>query len=274
MARAAKPEPKPAEEAPLTLRRRIFIAFDPRARPEPGLSKLNAVMSLAVIVCVLMAILDTEPSLSKSAPLFFRGAELFFLVLFSAEYIVRVWVAPEDPRYRGVWGRLKYMLSPWAIIDLLAILPAMFASAGVAGLALRGLRILRLIRLARFGAFSDAAEAMGDAVQRRQYELMLTAGMGFLFMLTSATLLYFVEGPVQPDKFGSIPRALWWAVATLTTVGYGDVYPVTVVGKIMSAFTALAGIAFVAMPTGILAAAFSDAIRARQESKAGKKADE
>ena len=250
------------------LRARLFRELDPRARPQGGISPLNKVLAAAVVACVLVAILDTEASISRSAPAFFAAAELFFTVVFSVEYLVRVWVAPEDPRYRGLFGRLRYLVSPWALVDLVAILPALLSGMGSATLILRGARLMRLIRLARLGALSEAASAMSEALQRRRYELLLTAALGLLLLLVSATLLYFVEGKAQPDDFGSIPRALWWAVATMTTVGYGDVDPVTVPGKMLSALAAVAGIAFVAMPTGILAAAFSDALRVRHEAKA------
>lgn len=268
MSVVAETEAKAAEPArPAGLRARLHRQLDPRAWPAGGISPLNKALAVAVVACVAVAILDTEASIARSAPAFFAASEFFFTVLFSIEYLARVWTAPEDPRYRGLFGRLRYMASPWALVDLVAILPALLAGMGSATLILRGARLLRLIRLARLGALSEAAEAMHEALRRRRYELLLTAGLGMLLLLVSATLLYFVEGAAQPDDFGSIPRALWWAVATMTTVGYGDVYPVTVAGKLLSAVAAIAGIAFVAMPTGILAAAFSDAIRMRHESK-------
>ncbi len=247
-----------------SLRRRLYLQFDPRARKEPGLSPVNTVLTVAVLAVVAAAILETEPTVYRAAPGVFKAAEYGFTTLFTIEYLTRLWIAGEDPRYRGLMGRVRYIFSIWALIDLAAILPALLTGSGVAGLALRALRMFRIARLARLGALSDAAEAMSSAIQDRKYELILTAALGLLLMLVSATLLYFVEGPSQPEDFGSIPRSLWWAVATLTTVGYGDAFPVTVAGKLLAAITAVAGIAFVAMPTGILAAAFSDALRTRK----------
>ncbi|HYE43616.1 MAG TPA: ion transporter [Caulobacteraceae bacterium] len=270
MSVVAETEAKAAGSArPDSLRARLHAQLDPRARPQGGISPLNKALAVAVVACVLIAILDTEASVAQAAPAFFAGAELFFTALFSIEYLARVWAAPEDPRYRGFFGRLRYVVSPWALIDLVAILPALLSGMGSATLILRAARLMRLIRLARLGALSEAAAAMSEALRRRRYELILTAGLGMLLLLVSATLLYFVEGKAQPDDFGSIPRALWWAVATMTTVGYGDVFPVTVPGKMLSAVAAIAGIAFVAMPTGILAAAFSDALRVRHENQVG-----
>jgi voltage-gated potassium channel len=109
-----------------------------------------------------------------------------------------------------------------------------------------------------------------DAVRSRKDELIVTAGLAVAVVLFGATALYWAEGVVQPDKFGSIPRSIWWAVVTLTTIGYGDAYPVTALGKVLAAMVAIAGIALIAMPTGILAASFSDALaRDRAKAEAG-----
>jgi voltage-gated potassium channel len=108
---------------------------------------------------------------------------------------------------------------------------------------------------------SRAWRHVSTAVHSRRFELGLTLGMALVAMLVSATLLYWAEGEAQPDKFGSIPRSLWWSIVTLTTVGYGDVLPITPLGKFISAVVAIIGIGIIAMPAGIMAAAFSDAIQ-------------
>lgn len=124
-----------------------------------------------------------------------------------------------------------------------------------------------MLRLARLGRLSNAWRLIGESVSSRRPELVLTLLAGLVVMLVSATLLYLVEGDVQPDKFGSIPRALWWAVATMTTIGYGDIYPVTPVGKLLAAIAAVTSIGLIALPTGILASAFSEAL-ARHRAEA------
>lgn len=134
-----------------------------------------------------------------------------------------------------------------------------FGFQGVYGVMLRLVRVLRVFSLARNSDWAAAIFILGRAVQDRRRELCLSLGLAMIVLLVSATLLFVFEGPTQPDAFGSIPRAMWWAMATLTTVGYGDVYPVTVVGKLFAGVAAITSIAIVAMPTGIMAAAFSDA---------------
>jgi voltage-gated potassium channel len=126
---------------------------------------------------------------------------------------------------------------------------------------LRLFRLIRILRLARLGRFSLAMHHLSQAVSERREELLLSLILATFVLVFSAAGMYFIEGENDPQTFGSIPRAMWWSVCTLTTVGYGDIYPHTALGKILGAFTSLAGIGLIAMPTGILAAAFSDAFQ-------------
>ncbi|MCV6606401.1 MAG: potassium channel family protein, partial [Porticoccaceae bacterium] len=173
--------------------------------------------------------------------------------VFAVEYVTRVWIAGEDPAYRGFGGRLKYMISPYALADLLAFLPEMivllaFSQADSAAVAaFKALRLLRLLKLARF---VPAFTMLSSAFARCASQLAVALGLALALIYVSAIVLYFIEGAQQPDAFGSIPRATWWAVATLTTVGYGDAYPITSTGKFVAALIALAGIGVVALPAG------------------------
>ncbi len=128
-------------------------------------------------------------------------------------------------------------------------------------MALRLIRLIRILSLAKLGRLSSALRHLGDAILSRRYELLATLGLAVCLLVIGASALYWLEGALQPDKFGSIPRALWWSVITLTTIGYGDVYPITVAGKYVAGIVAVAGIGVIALPTGILAAAFSDAVQ-------------
>jgi voltage-gated potassium channel len=123
------------------------------------------------------------------------------------------------------------------------------------------------MRIARLGRFTGALDILVSAVSNRKFELFLSAGIAVLLLYVSSAMLYLIEGGIQPDEFGSIPRAMWWSVATLTTVGYGDVYPITGLGKLFATVTAVAGIGLIAMPTGILAAAFSEAMQESRKSR-------
>lgn len=150
---------------------------------------------------------------------------------------------------------------PATWVDIVVLVITFVPLAGLNGQALRLVRLLRILRIAKLGRMSRTFRQLVAAIASRRYELILTMLLAIGLVLAGASLLYWAEGEVQPDKFGSIPRALWWAVVTLTTIGYGDVYPITPLGKVFAGAVAFAGIGLIAMPAGILAAAFSDAMQ-------------
>lgn len=229
-----------------------------------GLSPVNRFIACLIVIAAIVAILETEVTVRSLSPGFFLYAEIFFITIFSIEYIGRFIAAGEHEKYAGFAGRIRYLFTKWSIIDLVAILPFILTLGGVNLVVVRLLKFLRLVRVLRLGPFGQAWSIMETAVSRRKYELLLSLVVAGLLLVLSASLVYVAEAEVQPDEFGSIPRSLWWAVATLTTVGYGDVTPITVMGRIFAGFAAAAGIGLVAMPTGVLAAAFSDAFQERR----------
>ncbi len=250
----------------LGLRRLLHRHLAPEGWPEPGLSRLNKVICAAIIASTMLAILETEPAfLALASETTFFVVDLAFALLFALEYAARVFAAGEDARYQGVLGRLLYMATPLALIDLLAVAPFFLFYGATDTFLLRIIRLLRLLRLARLGGFSLAFQHLTTAVRSRRFELGLSVLIAGIILIFSSTLMHVFESSAQPEVFGSIPRALWWSIATLTTVGYGDVYPVTPLGKLLAGLTAISAIGLIAMPTGILAAAFSDAFQRHRE---------
>lgn len=248
------------------VRRRVYEQLEPRAR-EAGLSLVNKFLVVCIVVASALAILDTEPMISTGRENAFRIAELAFGVIFSVEYLLRLWIAPDNPlcaRHR--FPRLRYAFSVQAIIDFLAIVPTFFAFGGGGSVLLRFFRVLRIMRLAKLGRMSTAWHDLATALSERRHELLLTISIAGFVLLVASTMMYWAEADAQPEKFGSIPRAMWWCIVTLTTVGYGDAFPVTLLGKMLAGLVALAGIGLIAMPTGILAAAFSDVVQRRREA--------
>ncbi|WP_022963764.1 ion transporter [Halopseudomonas pelagia] len=238
----------------------LHRAVDPSARTQ-GVSLFNLVICVLILMAVLVAILETEQTLVDQFLGFFRVAEWLFFVIFVIEFCLRVYVAPLNPRFSGRFGRFRYLFSFWALIDLLALLPFLLTATDATAYYLRLARLFRVLRIARLGRFTQAWRLLGGAFYTRRYELLVSALVALLLLLVSSTFLYLIEAEGQPEAFGSVPRALWWSVATLTTVGYGDVTPDTAAGQFFAGLTAVAGIGLVAMPTGILAAAFSDAFQ-------------
>ena len=176
-----------------------------------------------ILVAAAIAVIETEPLVSDGREALFRFLEVAFGSVFLAEYVGRVWTAVENPRFNARrFPRLAFLTSPAAIVDLVVILPVFLALGGTGTLLLRFFRMLRILRVAKLGRMSNAWKHIAAAVHSRRYELGLTVALAAAAMLASATALYWAEGAAQPDKFGSIPRALWWAAVTLTAAPIGD----------------------------------------------------
>jgi voltage-gated potassium channel len=243
-------------------RRAIWRQVDPEAYVHDGLSPTNRVVVWIVALSSILAIIETESTIEDMAPQAFACLEWIFAILFLLEYLVRLWAQGESPEFRGVKGRVRYALTPAAIVDLIAFMPSLVLPLlpGTSNfLLLRLFRLIRILRLARLGRFSLAMRHLSQAVTDRKEELLLSLMLATFVLVFSAAGMYLLEGDDDPVRFGSIPRAMCWSVCTLTTVGYGNIYPHTVLGKVLGGFTSIAGIGLIAMPTGILAAAFSDA---------------
>lgn len=246
-------------------RKSAHLALEP-AGNGGRLSWLNVAICSAIVSSVALAIAETEPTIAVGRTMLFHRIEVCFALVFAGEYALRVWAAPERaPSRRRPWrARLGWMLSPPALVDLAAFLPPLLLLAGAPTFVLRLIRLLRIIRLANLGPISSALDLVLRTVVARRHELAAAVAVGGVVLILAATLLYMLEGDLQPRAFGSVPRALWWGVITLTTVGYGDVHPITPLGKLVAAATAFVGIALVAAPAGVLAAGFTEALRARE----------
>lgn len=250
-------------------RRALFAQLDPAARPGGGLSPLNAALCVLILLATALAVAETEPVVTRGRGALFHLLELAFALLFAAEYATRVWTAAERDAARPWRARWGFVRSPAGLVDLtvvvVSLLPMFAANAQMA----RIFRLFRILSLAKLGRTSAAFRHLTRAVRSRAPELGLTLVLGLALLLAGATALYWIEGEAQPDKFGSIPRSLWWAAITLTTIGYGDVFPITPLGKLVAALVAICGVGLIAMPTGILAAAFSDAMQRTRDEREG-----
>lgn len=257
------------------LRKRAYRQLEPTAWPGKGLSPINSALVVLIVIAVAEAVLSTEPTISTGNEERLALLEFSLGLIFLVEYVARIWVARDNPRWaRHRFPRLRYAVSPIAIIDLLAVIPALFAFGGASSLLLRFFRVLRMLRLAKLGRTSRAWAMMREVFYEKRYEFSLMIGMLVIAVLVAGSLLYWAEGEAQPDKFGSIPRAMWWAIVTLTTVGYGDAYPITALGRVLAGFIALMGIMLIAIPAGLFAASFTDVMerhRLSQEAEAKRK---
>lgn len=210
-----------------------------------------------VVLTVLVVIAESVESVRVKYEQVFIYSESFFLTFFCIEYFLRLWCSPlRFPDLSPSKARLKYIFSFYGVVDLLAISP-IFLAAIFPNLDLVILRILRLLRFIKITQYNNALQDLFSAIHHERKSFFSTAYIFMLSVLLSSSFVYFAEGQLQPDKFSSIPESMWWAIITLTTVGYGDAYPITPLGKAIGAITSLMGVCTVALLTGIVANAFS-----------------
>jgi voltage-gated potassium channel len=245
---------------------KVHRLLHPELDNSPWVRALNIFIIVLILLNVVAVMLETVSSIYDSHETFFHYFDIFSVIIFSIEYIFRVWSSNHDRRYsHPLWGRLRYISSPGAIIDLLAILP--FYVHVFIGLDLRVIRILRLfrfLRLFRLTAYMKTTKLIKNVFRSTYNSLLLSLVLTVFLIIISSSLVYFSEHLAQPDVFSSIPQTVWWSVVTLTTVGYGDMVPITTAGKTFTSVILLAGVALLALPAGIITAGFLEELRKQQ----------
>jgi len=248
-------------------KKRLFEILEVASADDVPSKVFDISIMVLISLNVLAVVLETVDWIYRDYERYFLIFEVFSVSVFTLEYLLRIWACTTDKRYRGfLIGRLIFIISPLAIVDLAAILPFYL----MVTLDLRFLRILkffRLIRIAKIGRYSRALKTFGNVIKQKKEELLINVVAVFVLLIIASSLMYYVEKDAQPGSFSSIPEAMWWGVATLTTVGYGDVYPITPLGKLFSAIIAILGIGLFALPTAILASGFSEEIRKRKKKE-------
>lgn len=218
---------------------------------------------------IMVVILETEHDFYLANEGVFTLVTILSIGVFSVEYILRLWVCTVNPRYHSpLLGRVRYALTPLAIFDLLAIMP--FYVPLLIPFDLRVLRIFRLTRVfsvLKMGRFSNAWDTFSQVLRSKKEELVISVIVIFIVLTISSTAMYYLEHQVQPDKFSSISNAMWWGVVTLSTVGYGDVYPVTPLGKLVGSIVALSGIALFALPAGIIVTGLVENLQKKHDAE-------
>jgi len=245
------------------IRRRVHALLDHGPASRVGRILDRALVGLIVVNLVAVA-LESVPALARDYHVIFASIEYVALAVFTIEYGLRIWVAREHGPHRHLTpfrARLKYMLSPEGLVDFVAVLPFWFAP--LLPDDLRMLQVLRIFRFFKIARYSPAMRSLLDVLYRERRALfgciVITVGAA----LVSAALMHLAEGHVQPDKLGTIPDALWWAIVTVGTIGYGDVVPVTTVGKLIATGTIFLGLIMMALPVGIIATAFAEQVHRR-----------
>ena len=257
-----------------TLRRAVYLTLAP-AEPNNEaehrdiiwLSRsVDGFLITLIVLNVAAVILESVPSIESRFGTWFLWFERVSVSIFTVEYIARIWSSIErndEAKSRPFLARLRYMARPLSIADLIAIAP--FYLGALLDVDLRMLRALRLLRVLKLSRYSTSIGLLLDALEKEARPIAAAVFVLSLLLLIAASLAYAAEHAVQPEAFGTIPDALWWAVITMTTVGFGDVVPITPAGRVIGGVIAVIGIGMVALPAGLLAAAFSEQIHLRDQ---------
>ena len=244
-------------------RKRVWEVLE-KGNPDDKISFYTDIFLITLIIFNIIAVLlETVDSIYSVYSLEFLIFERFSTFIFLIEYILRIWVCVEEKiKKNKLITRLKYACTWPAIIDLLAVLSGLLPM--LFEVDLRVLRALRMLRLLKFSRYFKVMNLLLGVLKEEKQSFLAAMFLLTIAMLVASTGIYMFEKDAQPNKFGSIPEAMWWAIATLTTIGYGDVTPVTGMGKFFGAIIAIIGIGVVALPSGILASGFTDQLKRRQ----------
>jgi voltage-gated potassium channel len=248
--------------AVLSLRRRVYEIIEPGIKRD-GLARLFERIAVVIILAsVAGAVLSTLSTLESEARRALSAAEIVYSAFFVAEYGLRLWTTPEHPVFggtSGLGGLRSYALTPLMLLDALGLVPVvlLFVAPNASG-AILLFQVLRFFRLARY---SPALATVGRVLVSESRPLIASGMIGFGLLLIASTGMYLIEGAMQPKSFGSIPAAMYWAIVTVVTVGYGDVVPVTPLGKLFTGFVVIGGLIFFALPVAIIATGFLAEIR-------------
>jgi voltage-gated potassium channel len=255
------------------IKKRTHEILEQAAEGDRSSRFFDVFIMILIILNIAGVILETEESLHNRYNKLFSVFENFSVFVFTIEYLARIWSCTEDgdenkkKRFkRPVVGRIRFMLTFLALVDLMAILPFYLPMIIAVDLRLlRALRLFRLVRLFKLGRYSESITTFAEVIKEKKEELVISLSIVLILIVIASSLMYYVEYEKQPEAFSSIPKSMWWAVTALTTVGYGDVYPITPLGRFLGSVISLLGIGLFALPAGIMASGFTDIIKSKKE---------
>ena len=250
----------------MNLQEKLYILFE-----EPDKSRasfiLNTVIYILIIVSILNLMFYSVEDIREKYGFILDGIRNTVMPIFIAEYVLRLYASGYLEKYKGFKGKLKYMMTPYAVIDLLSILPYLLISTGFNSSFIRSLRLLRIFRLFRVRKYAIFVQLMKNILNNLKEELTVLFLYTIIVIVVLSFIIFDIEHEAQPEVFSNIFQTLWWAVATLTTVGYGDMYPITAAGKFITGVISIIGIGFIAIPGGMFASEFMEAIAQQKKKK-------
>lgn len=229
-----------------------------------GLARvINIVLMLFIAFTLIVIFIETVPNINQQYRTWFYSFEIASIAVFSLEYAARVWSSAEANPDKPWTSRLNYMLTPLALIDLLAIAPFYFGLFVI--IDTRYLRVVRLLRVLKFTRYSRSLSTLLQVLKNEFSGIISALSILLMLIVLASSAMYLVEHKIQPEAFGSIPQAMWWATITLTSVGYGDVVPITMPGKVLGMVITILGVGIAAIPAGIIASGFTAEMQNRRD---------
>jgi voltage-gated potassium channel len=250
------------------LRKKIFTILVSDRNTNPTGRLFNSILVALIIINIAAIILETVQAIHQVYKPYFEILEIYTLTIFTIEYFLQLWISTLNPKYsHPIWGRLKFMTTPMAVIELLVIIPfllEMFDHYDLRFLSI--LRFAMVLRIFKLDKYTHALNTFKYVIKDKKEELILTFFTIVILLVVTSCSMYLIEKDDNP-AFSSIPETMWWAISTLTTVGYGDVVPVTVLGKLLGSIIAILGIAMFAVPAGLISSSFTEYVQHKKGKK-------
>ena len=256
----------------MTLRRRLYLTLDPSEKGGFAERIFEIILISIILLNIVAIILSSIKEFDEKYQDYFRDFEIFSLVFFTIEYIARLYSIVEKRKYsHPVKGRLRFAATPLALVDLFSFLPFYLAFLPIDLRFLRIFRLMSIFRMFKIARYLHALNLFKRVLVERKEQLVLSFLFILFILVIISFVMFYVENAAQPDKFSSIPATMWWGIATLTTVGYGDIVPITNLGKILGGAFAIAGVGLLALPAGILSSGFFELLHVDKEKERVKK---
>jgi len=244
------------------LRRRVHAILEPADQGDRASRIFDICLLILIAANVIAAVIETVQPIGERFAVAFSLFEIISVTIFVIEYVLRLWACRAERRFdRPLLGRLRFAVQPMLIVDLIAFLPALLPMVGVDTRAVRSLRLLRIFRVLKLTRYTQSLQLLATVFRRKSADLVIVTVALLVLLLIAASLMYAAENEAQPELYTSIPSTMWWSIATLTTVGYGDVYPITPFGRMLGGIVMILGIGLFALPAGILASGFTDELQ-------------
>ena len=240
------------------MKKKIYHYLEPTENSSKKEKLLIIFIVFLILLNSIVVIIETVDWIFSPLRIYFEIFEYFSITVFSIELILRIWTITENHNYsHPLYGRLRYLVSFYCLIDIFAVLPFYLPIVLFVDLRfLRMFRIMRFIRILKLGRYSTSFQILANVWKRKKGELIASSILATIFIIVSACIVYLAENGAQPDKYSNIPESIYWSAITISSVGYGDVYPITFLGKLFTIIIALIGVGMIALPAGIFAAGF------------------